>query len=126
MVEPTARAEVVNVAFPPLSCAVPNTVVPAVKVTGPVAVTVGEVIVAVNVTAWPWVDGFADEVSVAALVVSFYHLVQDGGCTARVVRVTSVHWGLAHLLLFAWALITLAAPAFAVFEGWAFVADGPA
>jgi hypothetical protein len=43
--------EVVKLALPLLSCAVPSTVFPAVKVTGPVAVTVGDVIVAVNVIA---------------------------------------------------------------------------
>jgi hypothetical protein len=51
VVEPRASAEVVNLALPPLSCAVPSTVFLAVKVTGPFAVTVGEVILAVNVTA---------------------------------------------------------------------------
>jgi len=39
------------------------------KVTGPVGMIVGEVIFAVNVTAWPTVDGFGDAVSAAALVV---------------------------------------------------------
>jgi hypothetical protein len=51
LVEPTASVEIVNFAFPPLSCAVPNIFVPTMKVTGPVGVTVGEVIVAVKVTA---------------------------------------------------------------------------
>ena len=52
LVEPTASVDVVNFAFPPpLSCAVPSTVFPAAKVTGPVGITVGEVIVAVKVTA---------------------------------------------------------------------------
>jgi hypothetical protein len=40
-------------------------------VTRPVGVTVGEVILAVKVTACPRVEGFADEVMVAALVVCF-------------------------------------------------------
>jgi hypothetical protein len=51
VVEPVAREEIVNFALPPLSCAVPNTVFPTVKVTGPVGFTVGDEIVAVNVTA---------------------------------------------------------------------------
>ena len=40
LVEPTVGVDVVNFAFPPLNWAVPNTVFPAVNVTGPVAVTV--------------------------------------------------------------------------------------
>ena len=69
LVEPTASEEVVNFALPPLNSTVPRTVFPAAKVTGPVALTVGEVMVAVKVTASPWVDGFGDELSVAVLVV---------------------------------------------------------
>jgi hypothetical protein len=57
--------EVVNLAFPPLSYAFPSTVVPIAKVTGPVGVTVGDVIVAVNVTTCPEFEGFGDEESVA-------------------------------------------------------------
>ena len=70
-VEPTGSVEVVKVALPALSCAVPRTVFPTLKVTGPVGTTVGDVIFAVKVTAWPWVDGFGDELSVAVLVVCF-------------------------------------------------------
>jgi hypothetical protein len=70
LVEPTASVDVVNVAFPPLSCPVPSTIFPAIKVTGPVGLTVGDVMVAVKVTACPDVDGFGDEVSVAELVAS--------------------------------------------------------
>ena len=44
---------------------------PAVKVTGPVTVTVGEVILAVKVTACPRLEGLAEEVMVAALVACF-------------------------------------------------------
>ena len=51
MVEPTASDEVVNVALPPLRCAVPSTVFPDVKVTDPVGVSVGDEIFAVKVTA---------------------------------------------------------------------------
>jgi predicted small secreted protein len=71
LVEPTASVEVVNFASPPLSCAVPSTVSPTAKVTGPVGVTVGDVIVAVKVTACPDVDGVGDDVSVG------HHLVQQ-------------------------------------------------
>ena len=39
------------------------------KVTGPFGITVGDVIFAVKVTAWPCVDGFGDDVSAAMLVV---------------------------------------------------------
>ena len=68
MVLPTAKVEVVNFALPPLRFAVPSTVFPAVNVTGPVGMNVGDVMVAVNVTTSPELDGFGDEVSVAALV----------------------------------------------------------
>jgi len=50
-VEPTGRDETVSVALPPLSWAVPNVVFPAVNVTGPVGLTVGDETVAVKVTA---------------------------------------------------------------------------
>ena len=66
--EPAGRDEMVRVALPRVSCAVPSTVFPVVKVTGPAGVTVGDVICAVNVTAWPKMDGFGEDVIVAALV----------------------------------------------------------
>jgi len=69
VVDPTGSEDVVNVAFPLTSWPVPKTVVPAVKVTGPVGVTVGDVIVAVNVTGWPRIDGFGVELMLAELVV---------------------------------------------------------
>jgi hypothetical protein len=50
-VDPIGNDEVVRVAVPLLSWTVPRMVFPAVKVTGPVGVTVGDVIFAVNVTA---------------------------------------------------------------------------
>jgi len=68
VVEPDDRADVVRIAVPPLICAVPSTVFPAVNVTGPVGLTVGEVILAVNVTVWPRVDGFGDDDKVVVLV----------------------------------------------------------
>ena len=49
--DPTARVDVVNSALPWLNVAVPSTILPAVKVTGPVGVTVGDVMVVVKVTA---------------------------------------------------------------------------
>jgi hypothetical protein len=49
-VEPTASVDVVNVALPLVSSTVPSVVFPAVKVTGPVGVVVGDVILAVKVT----------------------------------------------------------------------------
>jgi hypothetical protein len=51
--EPTGSVEVVNVALPLLSSTVPRVVVPDVKVTGPVGVVVGELMVAVKVTDSP-------------------------------------------------------------------------
>ena len=51
LVEPTGSDEITSFAFPPLSCAVPSTVFPDVKATGPVGITVGDEIFAVKVTA---------------------------------------------------------------------------
>jgi len=69
VVEPTASVDVVNVALPLVSSTVASVVFPAVKVTGPEGVVVGEVIFAVKVTDSPCVEGFGDEVRAAALVV---------------------------------------------------------
>jgi hypothetical protein len=69
LVEPTGNDEIASVALPPLSCAVPSTVFPDVKVTSPVGTTVGDEIFAVKVTACPCVDGFGEDVMVAELVV---------------------------------------------------------
>ena len=67
---PTANAEVVNVAIPPLSVPVPTGLPPSRKVTVPVGVpapgATGET-VAVKVTDWPNTEGFADEVTVVAV-----------------------------------------------------------
>jgi hypothetical protein len=71
LVEPTARVEVLNFALPALSCAVPRAVFPTAKVTGPVGLAVGEVMVAVNVTACPDLDGFGEDVRVTELVAWF-------------------------------------------------------
>src|ERR1700752_419363 len=70
---PTASAEVVNVAIPPLSVPVPMGLPPSRNVTVPVGVPLpgatGET-VAVKVTDWPNTDGFVDEVTVV-LVSAF-------------------------------------------------------
>ena len=52
--EPTARIEVVNFALLALSCAVPRTVFPTAKVTGPVGLAGGEVMVAGERDRLPW------------------------------------------------------------------------
>ena len=67
---PTAKADVVNVASPPLSVPVPMGLPPSRKVTVPVGVPVpggtGET-VAVKVTDWPKIEGFCDEITVVVL-----------------------------------------------------------
>lgn len=45
--------------------------------------TVGDVIFAVNVTAWPTLDGFSDDVMVAALVVCSTVWIRSGEVLAR-------------------------------------------
>jgi hypothetical protein len=65
--EPDGSVDVPKVAVPPLSGAVPNTVVPFLNVTVPVGVPLLELTVAVNVTACPTLDGFCDEVSVVVV-----------------------------------------------------------
>jgi len=58
---PTARLDVATVAIPPERVETPSEVAPLVNVTVPVA---PDGSVAVNVTDWPLVEGFADEVTV--------------------------------------------------------------
>lgn len=60
---PGVSDEIVKVAFPPLTVTVPRVWKPSVKVTVPVdgAGPDSAATVAVKVTAWPAVDGFADE-----------------------------------------------------------------
>jgi hypothetical protein len=66
---PPVRVEVVNVATPlPLSVPVPSVAAPFLNVTVPVGT--GAAVwctVAVNVTAWPYVDGFSEEASAVVL-----------------------------------------------------------
>src|ERR671926_342487 len=85
---PTASDEVVNVATPPESTALPSAVAPSVKLTVPLAVD--GVTVAVNVTGWPNVDGLDDDVSVVVVAVwpspggftICVNGVDDEGCVA--------------------------------------------
>src|ERR1700682_2914075 len=74
--EPTASVDILKVAFPPLSVAVPRFVVPSLKLTGPVGVAGPPVLtVAVNVTACLSPDGFGDETS--EVVVAAFSVVAD-------------------------------------------------
>ena len=68
VVDPSGNDEIESEALPWTICAVPNTIFPAVKVTGPVGFTVGDVTFAVKVTACPNAEGFGDDVRVVALV----------------------------------------------------------
>jgi len=61
--EPTGNVEVVTLATPLANAGEPKTVEPAVIVTVPVALAGS---VAVKVTAWPAVEGLAEDESVAA------------------------------------------------------------
>ena len=60
--DPTARVVILNVAFPVAIVPVPNVVVPSLKVTVPVAVD--GVVVAVNLTEAPKVQGLRDAATV--------------------------------------------------------------
>jgi len=61
------RDEVIKMAVPEPSVLVPRVLVPSLKVTVPVGVTPELVTVAVNVTGWPYADGFAFDVSIVAV-----------------------------------------------------------
>jgi len=63
VLDPAGRLDVVNVATPPLSAAVPSVVAPFLNVTVPVGTPAEELTVAVNVTDCPKADGFGDDVS---------------------------------------------------------------
>ena len=63
---PLISEEILNAAVPPLKATVLRIVAASLKVTVPVAVA--GVTVAVRVTFWPKVDGFADEVRVVVVV----------------------------------------------------------
>ena len=66
---PLDSADVVKLACPLLSVAEPSAVAPSLNVTVPVAVPLLAATLAVKVTAWPTVDGFADEVNVVAVAI---------------------------------------------------------
>ena len=69
---PTAREAVVSVAMPKESSApVPRLVAPSRNVTVPVGMPAGELTVAVKVTGWPKVDGFAEEIAVTVVAPLF-------------------------------------------------------
>jgi hypothetical protein len=61
---PTGRVEVVYLAIPPLSAPVFNVVVPSLNITVPDGVpAVEDFTVAVNVTDWPKIEGFSEDVN---------------------------------------------------------------
>jgi hypothetical protein len=69
--DPLASDVVDRLAEPFVSCTVPKILVPDLKVTDPVGTPdVLDVTVAVNVTDWPTVDGFSEEVK-AVFVAAF-------------------------------------------------------
>ena len=60
---PNPNVDVVKVATPPLMVEAPSVIVPSLKVTVPVGVpVVDELTVAVNVTACPTLEGFAEDI----------------------------------------------------------------
>jgi hypothetical protein len=69
--DPSGREEVLSLALPALSWTVPSNVLPDMKTTVPFGVSVGEVIVAVNVTSLPETEGFLDEM-MAAIVSAWF------------------------------------------------------
>jgi hypothetical protein len=83
---PTVNVEVVNVADPPLSVPVPSVTVPFLNVTVPVGVPEVAVTVAVNVTAWPDVEGFSED---ATVVVGTGFTVCDRGAEVLAVKLAS-------------------------------------
>src|SRR5438128_11549180 len=86
---PTAREAVVSVAMPKESSApVPRLVAPSRNVTVPVGMRAGELTVAVKVTGWPKVDGFAEE-SAAGVVARLFAVCGRGGEGVRAEFVAS-------------------------------------
>ncbi len=71
--EPAVNAVVLNVAVVPDKVPFPRFVVPSKKVTLPVGVPDATETVAVKVTFWPTVDGFADEVTAVLYIILFTH-----------------------------------------------------
>ena len=69
----TVGVAVANVAFPPLSAPVPKTVLPFLNVTVPVGVPVPVcVTVAVNMTDWPNIEGFFEDVTLVVVVFAIF------------------------------------------------------
>ena len=75
---PTSNEDVLNVALPPLSVAVPRVVDPFLNVTVPAGVPPLEVTVAVKVTDWFNFEGLRDEVTVLELLALFTVWVSTG------------------------------------------------
>src|ERR1700676_4285798 len=70
--DPTVSVDVVNAAFPALSATVASVVAPSLKITVPVGVPeVAAFTVAVNVTAWPNVDGFSEDTTAVEVACLF-------------------------------------------------------
>lgn len=72
--EPTASADVLNLAEPALSAPLPNVVAPSLNVTVPVTVPVpGATVltVAVNVTDCPNTEGLAEDTTVVVVLAAF-------------------------------------------------------
>jgi hypothetical protein len=78
VLEPAGRDVMASVAFPLVNWTVPSIVLPLKNVTGPVGTTVGDEILAVNVTACPSADGFGDALIVAVLEVASMTWVRTG------------------------------------------------
>jgi hypothetical protein len=66
--EPVLSVEIVSVATPLETAAVPIATPPSLKVTLPVGVPGEPLTVAVNVTAWPKLLGLAEDVTVVVVV----------------------------------------------------------
>jgi hypothetical protein len=61
--DPVVSVVVENATVPPLRALVASSVAPSINFTLPVGVPPVDVTVAVNVTFWPWLDGFSEEVT---------------------------------------------------------------
>ena len=75
---PTAKAEVVNVATPPLTAPEPIKVMPLENFTVPVGAPDAAVTVAVKVTSSPYVEGFGEEVIAVVVLFTMLKLLETG------------------------------------------------
>jgi hypothetical protein len=66
--DPSGRVEMLKVAMPPVSVAVPKVVPPCLNVTEPVGVPNCPATLAVNVTVWHTTDGVTEDVSTVEVV----------------------------------------------------------